>query len=279
MPTPYSRRWLPLLLAALTVFVCTSARAAEVIPDVPTRYFNDYAVAVKPETADRLNKELEDLEKQTSNQVLVCIYPKMQTDSSVEDYTHRIYASWHLGQQGRNNAAVLFVFVQDHKMRIETGRGLEGPLPDQVAKRIIADEIAPGFKANDYDGGLTAGVAAIIAATKGEYQGTGRTHYQDTHGGQRGAGGVGLFAIFFVIFVLYLLFSAFRREGRSPGRRGGGTMYTGGGPILWGGGFGSGGGYSGGGGSSSSSSSSDGGGFFSAGGGDSGAGGGASGDW
>ena len=54
----------------------SGASAAETIPAKPTRYFNDYALTVKPETADRLNKELEDLEKRTSNQIVAVIYPQ-----------------------------------------------------------------------------------------------------------------------------------------------------------------------------------------------------------
>ena len=268
MPTSLFRRWLlPALLVCAVLVVNVAARAAEVIPDVPTRYFNDYALTVKPETADRLNKELEDLEKQSSNQILAVIYPKMQTDSSLEDYCHRIYAGWHLGQKGRNNAAVLFVFVQDHKMHIETGRGLEGPLPDSVCKDIISDQIAPKFKAGDYDGGMTAGVESMIKATRGEYQGTGRTVNQDQNPGGSSGGGLGFGTIIFFLFVAFILFSMFRGRGGM----GGGTLL--GGPIFFGGGGG--GGFGGGGGSSSGDS----GGGFSAGGGDSGAGGGASGDW
>lgn len=271
MLTFFLRRWLlPCLLVFAAFAVSATARAAEVIPDVPTRYFNDYSMTVRPETAARLNKELEDLEKQSSNQILVVIYPQMQTESSLEDYCHRIYASWHLGQQGKNNAAVLFVFVQNHKLRIETGRGLEGSLPDSVCKDIISDQIAPKFKANDYDGGLTAGVESMIKATRGEYQGTGRTVNQDKNPGGNSGGGLGIGTIFFLLFVAFIVFSSFLGRGGGMGGLGGmllGSMLSGGGGR---GGWDSGGG---------SSSSGDSGGGFSAGGGDSGAGGGASGDW
>ena len=62
---------------------------------------------------------------------------------------------------------VLFVFVQDRKIRIQIGRGLEGALSDVLCKRIIANEIAPRFAAGDFDGGLAAGVDAIMSATRG----------------------------------------------------------------------------------------------------------------
>ena len=117
--------------------------------------------------------QLDQFERQTSNQILVAVYPRMQSDSSIEDYTVRVAQSWHAGRKGRDNGAVLFVFVQDRTMYIQTGYGLEGALPDALCKRIIDDEIAPAFTQGDYDGGLQAGVEAILAAAKGEYHGNG----------------------------------------------------------------------------------------------------------
>jgi uncharacterized protein len=141
----------------------------------PAAYFNDYAHVVSAGTAAQLNKTLEDFERQSSDQIVVAVFPKMQSDSSIEDYTVRVARSWQVGQKNKNNGAVLFVFVQDHKMFLQVGYGLEGVLPDALCKRIIDEQITPRFKAGDFDGGLTAGVQAIIAATKGEYKGTGTT--------------------------------------------------------------------------------------------------------
>lgn len=265
------RAAVPALAAVVFFIAAATLQAAETIPAKPTRYFNDYALTVKPETAEKLNRELEDLEKQTSNQILAVIYPRMLSDSSVEDYCQRVYRAWKPGQADKNNGAILFVFVENHKIHIQTGYGLEGALPDATCKQIISDEMGPRFKANDFDGGMTAGVESMIKATKGEYKGTGTTKYAREHqGSSGGSGGLSLGTILFLLFIGYTLFSAFRH-------RRGGAMYTGGGPIFFptsfGGGFGGGGGSGGGGGGSS-----DGGGFFSSGGGDSG-GGGASGDW
>lgn len=154
---------------------CATAWGAEVIPAKPEHYFNDYANVVPPATAAQLNQQLEDFERSTSSQIVVAIYPKMQSDSSIEDYTVRVAQSWQTGQAGKKNCAALFVFIADHKLRLQVGYGLEGALPDALAKQIIDNEITPRFKAGDYGGGLSAGVSAILAATKGEYKGTGRT--------------------------------------------------------------------------------------------------------
>ncbi|MGP8020817.1 MAG: TPM domain-containing protein, partial [Limisphaerales bacterium] len=88
-------------------------QADEAIPPPPSAYFNDYAGVVSAGTAAQLNQTLENFERQSSDQILVAIYPKMQSDSSIDDYTVRVAQSWRVGQKGKNNGAVLFVFVQD----------------------------------------------------------------------------------------------------------------------------------------------------------------------
>jgi uncharacterized protein len=257
-----ARWWVFVLLACV---VLGHRAAAETLPPVPTRYFNDYANVISPATVTQLNTELENLEKDSSNQILVAIYPKMDTASSIEDYCHRIFATWHVGQKGKDNGAVLFIFIQNHQMRIETNRGLEGALPDATCEDIIEDEIAPHFKAGNYDAGVAAGVAAMIQATKGEYKGTGRTANQQKRGSNHGGGGLGGF-LFIAIIIAFIFISSLRRS----------ILFTGIGPVFFGGFGGGGGGFGGGGGGGFSGG---GGGGFSSGGGGSGGGGGASGGW
>ena len=245
--------------------------ANEVIPPVPAAYFNDYASAVSAGTAMQLNTTLESFERQTSEQIVVVVYPKMQSDSDVADYTVRVARAWQVGQKGKNNGAVLFVFVQDHKLFIQVGYGLESVLPDALCKRIIDEQITPRFKAGDFDGGLTAGVQSILAATKGEYKGNGATvadtHYHTLNNNFAGAIPVVLFTFVFVLII-----------GSNIMRMGRGIIYTGSGfssGRSFGGGFSSGGGFGDGGGGFSGGG---GGGGFSGGGGSFG-GGGAGGSW
>src|ERR1044071_2100887 len=189
-----------LAFLALLTFNCL---AREVIPPKPAAYFNDYAGVVSPSAARRLNQTLEDFEKSTSSQVVVAVFTRMESDSSVEDYTRRVAEAWRVGPKERNNGAVLFVFVQDRKMRIQTGYGLEGALPDATCKQIIENELVPRFRQNDFDGGLTAGVNAMLAATRGEYKGTGRTVRENRRGesGNNPYGAVPL--IFFLIIAVF----------------------------------------------------------------------------
>lgn len=237
---------LTLLLAA------TGLRAAERIPPAPPRYFNDYAGVVGRDTADRLNRQLEQFERDSSNQLLVVLYPKMESGSSVEDYTVRVAQAWQAGQKGRNNGAVLFAFMQEHQLYLQVGYGLEGAIPDALAKRIIEREIVPRFRAGDIDGGMSAAVNAMIAAAKGEYQGTGATTAERRRRKDSPAGIVA-FAIFFIVLVI--IGSRRRRSALpyiigSPVGRTGNSWWSGsnsGGGSSWGGGGG--GGFSGGGGS------------------------------
>jgi uncharacterized protein len=221
---------------------CCFAAAAEVLPPTPANHFNDFAGVVRPETVATLNRELAQFERDTSTQIVAAIYPSMQSGSSVEDYTVRVAQKWGVGQKDRKNGAVLFVFQQSRDIRIVTGYGLEGALPDALAKQIIENEIAPRFRAGDFDGGLAAGVRAMMAAVRGEYRGTGRTA-ADSGAGSRGRGG--LFVSLMVFIFIASLMRAASRRSVVYGRRGRNTMWLGGGP--WGGGGWGGGGSSGGG--------------------------------
>jgi uncharacterized protein len=233
--------------------------ASETIPPSPSpHYIVDQALVLSQSALQSVDEQLQQFERDTSNQIVVGIYPTMQSEDDIAAYAVRVFQAWHIGQKGKDNGALLLVFTQDHKMDIATGYGLEGALPDATCKQIIDQEIAPKFKAGDYDGGIQAGVTAMMAATRGEYKGTGTTH-EDTH--------FELIPTLFVIFIAFAILSgivrtiygtAYYSDGRVPGwvipfilfqslmssGRGG---WSGGGG--YGGGGGGGGGFSGGGGS------------------------------
>jgi uncharacterized protein len=245
-------------VAILASAIC--AYGAETIPPKPDRYFNDYAGVVTPGAAQRFNEQLAQFERETSDQVLVVVYHTMQSDSSIDDYTRRVAQAWGVGQKTQRNGVVLFVFVDDRKMFIQVGYGLEGALPDFTAFDITERHIKPSFRNQDYEGGIATGIDLICKAIRGEYKGTGKT-VQDSRSSQSGT--AGLLVFFFVLILILIAVRASRRFG--------GYRYTGGGGPFVSGNWGSGGGWS---------SSSSGGGFsgFSGGGGSFG-GGGAGSSW
>jgi len=254
-------------LAAAVLLAPAAGVRAQSPPPAPAHYFNDYAGVVAPDVAARLDQKLKAFDDQTSSQIVVAVFPELPSPS-LEDFTVRAAQAWRVGRSKLSNGAVLFVFVKDRKMRIETGYGLEGALPDATAHRIIDERITPAFRNNDYAGGLEAGIDAMMAATRGEYTAS----PAPARGGGSGGFGSSFFLVLLVLFIVIAM-SRSGRRGRTYGRRG----YWGGGPWWWGGGgggfgggsFGGGGGGWGGGG---------GGGGFSGGGGSFG-GGGASGSW
>jgi uncharacterized protein len=226
--------------------------AAEVLIPNPRTYFHD-EVGVMDQTTERIiNSKLADFERATSNQIIVCIFRHMQSAASVADYCTRTAQSWGVGQKGRSNGAVLFIFLDDRKLYISTGYGLEGSLPDALCHRIIEEEIRPYFKTGDFKRGIISGINAIISATRGEYKGTGRSVHDDKSLGDS----IGLIRLF-VIFVFILGYSIIRSRQHVSYSRLGRSSSWGSGPWIFpsggsGGGFSSGGGsdgFSGGGGS------------------------------
>src|SRR5436853_4801793 len=191
-----------LALAAIALTAINS-KAAEVIPPKPTAYFNDYAGVVSKDAALRFNEQLAQFERETSNQVVVAVFPKMQTESEIADYTQRVAQAWGVGQKGQRNGVVLFVFTLDRKMFIQAGYGLEGALPDLTAFDITEYRIKPHFRNNDYEGGLAEGIDSIFKAIRGEYKGTGKTVREREGHGSSFSGNLILF-LFFAIFLFFI---------------------------------------------------------------------------
>ncbi len=245
VPKRGGERALPILLIAL---VAINAHAAEMIPPKPDRYFNDYAGVVPKAAADRFNEQLAQFERETSDQVVVAVFPKMQSDSDIADYTQRVAQAWGVGQKERRNGVVLFVFIEDRTMFIQVGYGLEGALPDATAFDITDRHIKPLFRAGNYETGLATGIDLIFKAIRGEYKGSGKTVAEQ----QRGGGAFKLLPFLIFIIVLIIVSRVTRRlGGYSYSSRGGGPVFipTGGGWSSGGGGGGGFSGFSGGGGS------------------------------
>ena len=260
------------MMGLLCLVGISHVRAAETMPPAPAAYFNDYAGVVDKVAGSALDKKLRQFERDSSNQIVVAVFSKLETDSSVADYTQRIAASWRVGQKGLNNGAVLFVFVEAHKVFIQVGYGLEGALPDATCKRIIDEQITPAFKAGDFKAGLNAGVDSMIKATRGEYTGSGRVVGDGSH--SSGSHGSGVIPVLVILFVILVIILNVCHSGTVYNDTGSSVLTI----ISWiaSGVFSNLGGSSGGGGGGGGGSS-DGGGF-SGGGGDFG-GGGAGGDW
>lgn len=131
------------------------------IPPRPEHYVNDEAHALGTAAAQEIAQELRSYEATTKHHVIVWI-GETTGDAPLEDWTIRAAESWKIGRPGVDDGAILFLFMQDHKVRIEVGYGLESALTDASAGRIIRDTILPRLRAGDTDGAVQAGVNQML---------------------------------------------------------------------------------------------------------------------
>ena len=243
--------------AALVLLLAAGAFALEV-PPAPTQWFTDRANLISAGDAAALNQKLAAFEQESGAQFIVYILPSLEGDS-VEDFTIRAVEKWKVGQAKYDNGLVLFVFVQDRKIRVEVGYGLEGTITDAFSSRVIRQYIAPRFQSGDWAGGINAGADALMAQIrKGEAPVEPMERARSGEGEPAGVGSVLFMIILFVI--IFFILPAMLRGGRGgcggclplfffPGG-GGGITFGGHRGGFGGGGFGGGGfgGFSGGGG-------------------------------
>ncbi len=245
------RHWLLWMLLLLG-----GVHAETPLPDSPSpAYIRDDAKWLSPAAFQSLNEKLKNYERETSSQFVVAIFPRLPEGAELFDFSQRLFEKWKPGQKGKDNGAIFLIFAEDRKMRIHTGRGMEGVLPDARCKQIIQDIVAPKLRAGNREAAISAGVDAMIASAKGEYKGDGTTQLEGRSHEEDSSWPL-------IIVLIIVLIKAVDFGRRVKYYSAGGWTYSGG--SSWGGG----GGYSSGGSS----------GGFSGGGGDSG-GGGASGSW
>jgi len=166
--------WQLLFLIAFCVFH-GAVRAESVVPPKPTTFVTDQAGILKAGEAEMLNHRLAEYERSTSTQILIAFFNKIPENEVLEDYSVKVFDAWMPGQKGKDNGLIFFVFVQDHKMRLQVGYGLEPKLPDSVCRRILDEQAKPAFKQNAYADGVNRSLDVMEKALAGEYVGTGRT--------------------------------------------------------------------------------------------------------
>ncbi len=199
-----------------------------------TKYCNDYANVLTENEKLRLESILQALDDSTSNQLVIVII-KSLNGYPIENLSYEIADKNKIGTK-KNNGILMLVAIEDRKMRIEVGYGLEGALTDALASSIIRNEIGPYFKNRNYFLGLLAGINAIKKAIQGEYTREDKKE-KNLH--------INFNFIGYIILIIIYIIISMARRGRGRTFIGG---YGGGGGFI-GGGFGgfSGGGFSGGG--------------------------------
>src|SRR3989304_4344164 len=166
---PLKRLTLAVLAVVVVLSVVLLALGLEV-PPRPLGRITDLTNTLTIQQIAGLEAKLGSFERETTNQIAVLLIPTLAGDS-LEDYSIRLAEKWKIGQAGKDNGVILLIVKNDRKLRIEVGYGLEGALPDALAKTIITQEIAPRFRQGDFYQGIAQGLSAIIQVTKGEYKG------------------------------------------------------------------------------------------------------------
>lgn len=263
------------LLLFVGLLLCVCRIFAQQLPPKSNTLVTDYTNTLSADEKQKLEDKLVAFNDSTSSQIAIVMIHSIG-DYDVNDYAQKLGRAWGIGQKGKNNGIIILVALDDHKLSIQTGYGMEGALPDVITQQIRVNDMNPRFKAGQFYEGLDAGVDDIIKYTKGEYKAdsnTKRKSKDDDGGGSAG---------FVIIIVIVILIIVFRNRGGGGGghiigSRGGASPFwwflagnalgrgSGGG---WGGFSGGSGGFGGGGG----------GGFGGFGGGDFG-GGGSGGSW
>lgn len=158
-------RWAALLLVLAWPLVAI-AQDLVAVPALHARV-TDLTGTLSSEQARNLEQQLAQFERARGSQIAILLVPTTQPEP-IEQYSIRAAEAWRLGRRNVDDGVLLIVAKNDRKLRIEVGRGLEGAIPDAIAKRIIAEVITPRFKAGDFYGGLNAGAARIQALIAGE---------------------------------------------------------------------------------------------------------------
>jgi len=193
-----------ILILALLMLLPLPAIALDV-PQLTGRV-NDYARLLSPEASARLEQRLAGFERETSNQVVLLTIPSLQGDV-MEQFAVRVAEQWKPGQKGKDNGVLVILAKAEHKVRIEVGMGLQGVLPDITASHIIRDVMRPHLKDGNFDQGITAGVDAILAATKGEF----KASAQDTKQGKPHTKSPSPITLFLLVAVGALILGTFSR--------------------------------------------------------------------
>jgi uncharacterized protein len=245
------------LIVFLSLFSVCLAFALDV-PPLRGRV-NDYAGVIDQQQIQTLESQLAQLEKDTGHQLVVLTVPTLDGED-IEGFSVRVEENWKIGKKGFDNGAILVVAINDRKLRLEVGYGLEGVLPDVTANRIISDYIVPHFRNRDYAAGISAGVDAVQKVIRNEPLPEAARNQAPKQTSNKSF--LIILAVLFAILGL-MSFGSDGTRGRNNmwgtrGRRRGGPFIFGGpfggggfgGGGFGGGGFGGGGGFSGGGGSS-----------------------------
>ena len=187
-------RWLAVAAAGAALFLAGVAAGEVPVPPLKARVTDLTGTLTAPQV-QTLEARLRDFEHSKGIQVAVLILPTTAPET-IEQYSVRVADAWKVGRAKVDDGVILVVAKNDRKLRIEVGYGLEGAIPDAVAKRVVSDVIAPHFRTGDFYGGIAAGTDALMKLIEGEPLPAPKW---ESEGGQQGIDYGSLFVILLVL--------------------------------------------------------------------------------
>lgn len=179
----------------------------------PPKLVNDAANVLSPEQRQILEQKLVALDDSTSNQIAVVLIPTLD-GYEVQEYANKLFREWGIGSKGTNNGVLILAAIDDRKVWIEVGYGLEGAIPDIVASDIYRNKIVPAFKEGNYYRGIDDAVNALGKAAAGEYK------IKRERKGSGGTTGKSILTFVIILFVVLMIVA----RGGGGGGKGGGMM-------------------------------------------------------
>ena len=161
-----NRSWAKTLAFIALLFSASLASADVAVPPLKSRV-TDLTGTLSANEAAQLEQKLAAFEAKKGSQIAVLIVPTTQPET-IEQYSIRVADAWKLGRKGIDDGAVLLIAKQDRTVRIEVGYGLEGVLPDAIAKRIVEETIVPKLRQGNFAGAIDAGIDKMIGVIQGE---------------------------------------------------------------------------------------------------------------
>ena len=209
------------LLLSFWALPAQKALSWEDIPNVQlqdsTQFVSDVAHIIEPEALQRINETLQSLRQTHGVEGVVITLPTIGNDGSIEELALKILRGWGVGSKVDNSGFVMLISLDSRQIRIETGYGLEGVLPDALCSQIIAHRMVPHFKRGDYSTGILSGVQAIQETISANYEGATRT--DGTEEGQVAEGVFNGLVVLLVLILCVVMLVSYKDEQTAPEQR------------------------------------------------------------
>lgn len=188
------------LFVSIALVAATVAQAQKCLPESTQKLVNDFANVLSESQVQQLEQKLVAFNNETSNQIVVLITNDL-CDLEPMEYATAIGHNWGVGQKEFDNGVVLLISPAARKTFIAVGYGLEGPIPDATAKRIVNQELLPNFRNNDYYGGVNSATDVLMQLAKGEIN-------AGEYAKKQGSGKSPIIPLMVFIFIVFIFFFA-----------------------------------------------------------------------